>query len=117
MNMRVRCPKTEKSFVVQRDQLEFTMNDSDCCFAGEVFVEFRCQQCDKVHKIEINQYQENKTVAVMKCNNECQHAYQDREYGKGRRVHNQCGKPTDSKFRCTVCDKETYRVVKDKGWV
>lgn len=35
---------------------------------------------------------------VAKCN--CKHAWQDRRYGKGKRVHNKMGTGT---FRCTVC--------------
>lgn len=34
----------------------------------------------------------------------CTHAYQDREYGKGRRLHNICA--GGAKRRCTVCGKE-----------
>ena len=36
----------------------------------------------------------------------CKHAYQDKLYGKGQRVFNQCkGKDgaTKSLYRCTVC--------------
>lgn len=29
----------------------------------------------------------------------CKHEYQDKEYGKGNRVHNSCAKG----YRCTVC--------------
>ncbi len=39
---------------------------------------------------------------ILPCN--CKHAYQDKRYGIGKRVHN----PTkdESKFKCTVCGKE-----------
>ena len=36
---------------------------------------------------------------VTKCN--CKHKFQDRQYGKNKRVHNYCKK--DGKWRCTVC--------------
>ena len=36
---------------------------------------------------------------IKQCN--CTHAYQDKKYGKGLRVHNLCKDPT--KCRCTVC--------------
>jgi len=36
-------------------------------------------------------------------NCDCKHEYQDKKYGKGKRVHN----PTiKDKWRCTVCKKE-----------
>jgi len=35
----------------------------------------------------------------------CVHAFQDKQYGTNRRLHNLCGKGT--KRRCTVCRKET----------
>lgn len=34
----------------------------------------------------------------------CKNEYQDKEYGKGNRVHNPCKKNTSA--RCTVCGKE-----------
>lgn len=37
---------------------------------------------------------------VMKC--ECEHKYQDKKYGKGKRVMNK----TSSGWNCTVCDKD-----------
>jgi hypothetical protein len=44
---------------------------------------------------------------IKKCT--CQHEYQDKEHGKGMRVHNQL-KPVNKmdtlKFRCTVCKSE-----------
>lgn len=42
-------------------------------------------------------------TAVMSCT--CQHQAQDALYGKGRRLHNLCGKQQD-KYRCTVCKRE-----------
>lgn len=35
----------------------------------------------------------------------CNHAYQDRRYGKGRRVHNEMRTQKDKskEYRCTVC--------------
>jgi len=41
---------------------------------------------------------------VLKCS--CQHAYQDKKYGKGLRVHNPVKSRTDKPdWRCTVCKK------------
>jgi len=39
---------------------------------------------------------------ILKCN--CKHEYQDKKYGKGERVHNEC-QSTKNKglYRCTVC--------------
>jgi hypothetical protein len=39
---------------------------------------------------------------IKKCT--CKHEFQDKKYGKGKRVFNYC-KKTD-KYRCTVCGKE-----------
>ncbi len=36
---------------------------------------------------------------IKKC--DCKHEYQDKKYGKNRRVHNHCVKA--AKWRCTVC--------------
>jgi len=36
----------------------------------------------------------------------CTHIYQDRKYGKGKRVHNQTTKDNKVGWRCTVCSKE-----------
>lgn len=35
----------------------------------------------------------------------CEHAFQDKEYGKGMRLHTEAktGTPGSVKFRCTVC--------------
>jgi hypothetical protein len=33
----------------------------------------------------------------------CAHEFQDKEYGRGMRVHTQGGTVTAPKFRCTVC--------------
>lgn len=39
------------------------------------------------------------------CN--CKHEFQDKKYGKGKRVFNSgAGKGSDSKYKCTVCGKE-----------
>lgn len=45
---------------------------------------------------------------VLKCN--CNHEYQDEEYGKNNRVHNKMEKSVNEKYmyRCTVCSKERY---------
>lgn len=34
----------------------------------------------------------------------CEHAFQDKQYGKGNRVFNISGKE-DSKLKCTVCNR------------
>lgn len=39
---------------------------------------------------------------IRRCN--CKHAWQDRRYGKGMRVHNRM--PQKSLNRCTVCGNE-----------
>lgn len=41
-------------------------------------------------------------MAIKDCT--CKHEYQDKKYGKGKRVHNE-GQKENSKdtFRCTVC--------------
>jgi len=36
---------------------------------------------------------------IKKCN--CKHSYQDKRYGKGKRVHNETIK---GEWRCTVCE-------------
>lgn len=38
---------------------------------------------------------------------ECKHAFQDKEYGVGNRVHNHAPKKDTEKtrYRCTVCGK------------
>ena len=43
------------------------------------------------------------SVKVTACN--CDHKFQDETYGKKNRVHNSCGKTTES-FKCTVCGNE-----------
>ena len=35
----------------------------------------------------------------------CEHEYQDKKLGKGRRYHNKCGDPKNTSYRCTVCTK------------
>lgn len=47
-------------------------------------------------------------VKVLKC--KCPHDFQDKQYGKSNRLHNQMGKSKkdaktlDAKWRCTVCE-------------
>lgn len=44
---------------------------------------------------------------IIRCS--CKHTYQDKKYGKNRRVANRCGikgSGGKSTFRCTVCLKE-----------
>ena len=45
-------------------------------------------------------------VKIMAC--DCEHEFQDKTYGKGRRVYNHA--PSVSGYRCTVClnEKRTY---------
>jgi hypothetical protein len=33
----------------------------------------------------------------------CSHEYQDKTYGRGNRVHNECGGKNSKGLRCTVC--------------
>ena len=43
-------------------------------------------------------------MKILKC--KCKHDFQDKQYGEGMRVHNQCTKkPTAAKpgVKCTVC--------------
>ena len=45
---------------------------------------------------------------LLRC--KCQNDFQDKKYGKGIRVHNECGGSKKSRpdWRCTVCsDKKT----------
>jgi hypothetical protein len=44
---------------------------------------------------------------------DCQHAYQDAKYGRGKRVHNPTRK--DDKFRCTVCGSEATLLKEKKA--
>ena len=37
----------------------------------------------------------------------CKHPFQDKRYGKGRRVHNEAGKQGSS--RCTVCGDNKFK--------
>ena len=39
---------------------------------------------------------------ILRCT--CEHEFQDKRYGKGKRVHNR--KADKTKFVCTVCRKE-----------
>ena len=38
---------------------------------------------------------------ILKC--DCKHEFQDKQYGKGNRVHNESTK--DKLWRCTICEK------------
>jgi len=49
-------------------------------------------------------------MIVKTCN--CKHDYQDKKYGKGSRVHNNCKQ--DTMARCTVCSNEIYIVKQAK---
>lgn len=40
---------------------------------------------------------------IKKC--DCKHAFQDKKYGKGMRVHNEYTSKSGG-YRCTVCGKE-----------
>lgn len=46
---------------------------------------------------------------IYECN--CQHEFQDRVYGKNRRVFNAMGANGKSGIRCSVCGKENKSVV------
>jgi hypothetical protein len=41
---------------------------------------------------------------ILKC--ECSHAWQDKRYGKGKRVHNKCD---SGGYRCVVCEKKNEK--------
>lgn len=43
----------------------------------------------------------SKTSSIQRCT--CQHAYQDKRYGKGKRVHTIQTKSTSANRKCTVC--------------
>ena len=48
-----------------------------------------------------------KDARILECS--CSHAYQDKKYGIGRRVHN----PTKNGYKCTVCGKATkWKIVR-----
>jgi len=58
-------------------------------------------------------------MAILKCT--CSHEFQDKKYGRGRRVHNPTSRGTgsDQVFRCTVClneraRKAEHRIIKKK---
>lgn len=36
----------------------------------------------------------------------CQHEFQDKKYGKGKRVHNRKASKSTFDFKCTVCGKD-----------
>ncbi len=42
-----------------------------------------------------------KSTKILECF--CTHEYQDKRYGKNKRLHN----PTKDGYRCTVCKRET----------
>ena len=44
------------------------------------------------------------TSKILTCT--CEHEYQDKIYGKNKRVHNQTKKQDGKVWRCTVCSKE-----------
>lgn len=43
-------------------------------------------------------------VVIVKCT--CEHSYQDKKYGLGKRVMNTLFGKNSNKARCTVCGKE-----------
>lgn len=43
-------------------------------------------------------------TTIKKCN--CKNEYQDKKYGKQRRVHNSKDDKTRKNWRCTVCNEE-----------
>lgn len=43
-------------------------------------------------------------TVVKRCT--CESEFQDREYGLGQRLHNQCKSERGMSWRCTVCGKE-----------
>ncbi|MEK6878429.1 MAG: hypothetical protein AABY22_02415 [Nanoarchaeota archaeon] len=47
------------------------------------------------------------TCKIFEC--VCDHEYQDKRYGKNKRVHNPCKSPDKekTKYRCTVCGRTT----------
>jgi len=46
-------------------------------------------------------------TAILTCIAKCKHEYQDKRYGKGKRVHNLKVKGTGTQeYTCTVCRKE-----------
>lgn len=56
--------------------------------------------------VAIQQSKDNTKVSakILRCS--CPHEFQDKEYGKGSRVHNPIKGPSAVRFRCTVCGKE-----------
>ena len=44
------------------------------------------------------------TTKIMRCG--CPHEYQDKEYGKMKRLHNEAGQGRDKAWTCTVCGKK-----------
>jgi hypothetical protein len=45
------------------------------------------------------------TTIIKKCTTKCKHEYQDKTYGKGKRVHNfKTSKDLPQKYTCTVCE-------------
>ena len=53
---------------------------------------------------------------IKTCENKCQHDFQDRVYGKDKRVMNEMAGTGTGKNRCTVCGKvTTLSMGKGKG--
>ncbi len=47
-------------------------------------------------------------MAILLCS--CKNEYQDRAFGKGKRVHNPVNKAKGSElYRCTICKKENRK--------
>jgi hypothetical protein len=44
---------------------------------------------------------------ILKCT--CKNEYQDKEYGKNKRVHNRTEKVEGKMYRCTVCSSERLK--------
>ena len=53
----------------------------------------------------INQETERKQVTVKAIMCECLNTYQDKRYGRGKRLHNRLSQKSGSGHRCTVCGK------------
>ena len=43
-------------------------------------------------------------TAILACT--CKHDYQDKKYGRGKRVHNRKASKSTHNFKCTVCGYE-----------
>lgn len=51
-------------------------------------------------------------TAILKCT--CASEFQDKQHGRGLRVHNVCGPDRGTKSRCTVCGKEKSQGVQSR---